>query len=220
LMGPDEYSMIYKICESDQPIQKNLSAFPYEYTYWTIKAYDQFGSSIYADPIVVKSANVARPVNNPKSQEYLYCTGYELLWQKRISRTQFEYCFKLKLKNMTDFDVSNKNIEFSCAYDEVQMINNKVFFDMIPAGTEVLSQDSFIVRIDRLYEINNDDIEMKFTDKREGDFSLNGKIDFNDLRILSQYWLQNGEDMPYDIYRDGIINFMDFGILSQQWSIN
>jgi hypothetical protein len=220
LMGPDKHSMIYKICESNQPIQKFVIEFPFKNTYWTIKSYDQFGSSIFADPIVIKSDNIARPIANSTNQEYLAFKGYELVWQKRISRTEFEYCFKLKIKNMTDIDASNKTIKVSCGYDEVKMLNEKVFFKSIPAGQEVLSDDTFIVRINRLYDIDANDIDLEFSPQREGDFSLNKTIDIKDLQIFGQNWLQTGADMQQDLYRDEIINFMDFNIFAEQWLIN
>ncbi|HBG26178.1 MAG TPA: hypothetical protein DDX75_03700 [Phycisphaerales bacterium] len=217
LMGPDKYSMIYKICESGQPIEKTMDAFPYKNTYWTIKCYDQFGSSIYADPILIKSDNIAKPVANRAGQEYLSCTGYELVLQKRISRTEFEYCFKMKLKNMTGYDVSNITVQLSCGYGEVEMMNDKIFFKSIPAGQQAVSDDSFIVRINRLYDIDINDIDLKISSQREADFTLNNIIDISDLRVLGQNWLLTGLNMPQDLYKDEIINFRDFGIFAEHW---
>jgi hypothetical protein len=121
---------------------------------------------------------------------------------------------------MTDIDASNKTIKVSCGYDEVKMLNEKVFFKSIPAGQEVLSDDTFIVRINRLYDIDVNDIDLEFSPQREGDFSLNKTIDIKDLQIFGQNWLQTGAGMQQDLYRDDIINFMDFNIFAEQWLIN
>ncbi|MEN6384195.1 MAG: choice-of-anchor Q domain-containing protein [Phycisphaerales bacterium] len=220
IMGPDKYNMIYKICESGQPIEKYMAAFPYRNTYWTVKCYDQFGSSIYADPILIKSDNIAKPVANRAGQEYLSCAGYELIWQKRISRTEFEYCLKMKLKNMTGYNVSNITVQLSCGYEEVKMMDDKIFFKTAPAGQEVVSDDSFIVRINRLYDIDANDFDLKISSQREADFLVNGKIDINDLRVLGQNWLLTGPNMPQDLYKDEIINFRDFGIFAEHWFKN
>ena len=219
-IGPDEYSMDYKICESNQPIDSFMDTFPFKETYWTVKAYDQFGSSIYADPILIKAENVARPIINQIGREYLTCTGYNLIWQKRVSRTEFEYCFKMKLKNITEYDVNDKTVELACGYDEVKMLNNKVFFKSIPAGQEVVSDDTFIVKIDRLFDIDINDIILQVSQQREGDFSGDGKINIVDLGLLSGNWLQTGSDMPQDLYNDNIVNFRDFVIFTENWSIN
>jgi hypothetical protein len=50
------------------------------------------------------------------------------------------------------------------------------------------------------------------------DFSCNGKVDFEDLEILSAYWLT--DEPSIDIAPeepDGIINFLDFEILAENW---
>jgi hypothetical protein len=51
------------------------------------------------------------------------------------------------------------------------------------------------------------------------DFNLDGKIDINDLAILTRYWLQN--ETTADIAPpsgDGIINFLDFTVLATDWN--
>lgn len=52
----------------------------------------------------------------------------------------------------------------------------------------------------------------------KGDINGNGKVDFNDLKILADNWLGNGPTA--DIFPssgDGIINFLDFAELAQDW---
>jgi hypothetical protein len=50
------------------------------------------------------------------------------------------------------------------------------------------------------------------------DFSRNGKVDFEDLKILDAYWLT--DEPSIDIAPeepDEIINFLDFAVLAQHW---
>ena len=49
------------------------------------------------------------------SYEYLTKTGYELVWKKQLSPTEFEYCFRLKVKNMGCYDANNVTIEIKPA---------------------------------------------------------------------------------------------------------
>jgi len=53
-----------------------------------------------------------------------------------------------------------------------------------------------------------------------GDLSLDGKIDNNDLQILTENWLRTGCSVA-DIYPapdgDNIVNFKDLAILASRW---
>lgn len=46
------------------------------------------------------------------------------------------------------------------------------------------------------------------------DFNNDRLIDFNDLLILCDFWLQNSECLPADIYRDGFVDMKDFAIFA------
>jgi hypothetical protein len=158
LIGPDPYSMDYILSDTNQPPLNQVNTFPFENTYWTIKARDQYGTTIYADPIYIRSANIARPIRDTSGRQYLTCTGYDLLRQKRISRTEFEYCLRMRIKNLGFYDVNNKTAELESVPDNVHVLNGKVCFSTIPAQQEALSDDSFIVRIDRQTAIDEKDI--------------------------------------------------------------
>jgi len=43
-------------------------------------------------------------------------------------------------------------------------------------------------------------------------------IDFNDLDVFVQYWLQTGQCIPGDLNRNQSVDFRDFAIFGQQWS--
>jgi len=52
LFGPDPYRVMdyYIISDTPSPPTEIITSFPYERTWWTVRVYDTFGSTIYADP--------------------------------------------------------------------------------------------------------------------------------------------------------------------------
>ncbi len=58
LFGRDPFHMIYLAADTVSPPNDVVSVFPFEETWWTIKAYDMYGSYIYADPHFIKPENV------------------------------------------------------------------------------------------------------------------------------------------------------------------
>jgi parallel beta-helix repeat protein len=60
LVGREPYRVMdyYAISESSTVPNKLITALPLEKTWWTIKAYDQYGSTIYADPVCVNARNL------------------------------------------------------------------------------------------------------------------------------------------------------------------
>ncbi len=63
LFGSDPYRVMDYIVVSDTPLPPNevTTTFPFEKTWWTVKVRDQFGSTIYADPILIYAQNVVPP---------------------------------------------------------------------------------------------------------------------------------------------------------------
>lgn len=57
---PDHIASYTAISYTTNPPTQTITNLPYDKTWWTIKAYDQFGSTIYADPRLIN-----RPANNP-----------------------------------------------------------------------------------------------------------------------------------------------------------
>ncbi|HTL54980.1 MAG TPA: aryl-sulfate sulfotransferase [Candidatus Limnocylindrales bacterium] len=51
-----------------------------------------------------------------------------------------------------------------------------------------------------------------------GDLSLDGRVDFADLKVWTSDWLQQQPALPGDLNGDGTVNFNDFGILGANWS--
>ncbi|MHC4618133.1 MAG: PKD domain-containing protein, partial [Planctomycetota bacterium] len=66
LMGPDPYRVAdYNlISETPTPPNQVITTFPFEETWWTIKVGDQYGSTLYADPVYIDNFLLSRPVRN------------------------------------------------------------------------------------------------------------------------------------------------------------
>lgn len=64
LFGPDPYRVMDYFMNSDTPSPPTevITASPFEQTWWTVKVYDQYGSTIYSDPIRVNFENLAPPL--------------------------------------------------------------------------------------------------------------------------------------------------------------
>jgi predicted outer membrane repeat protein len=64
LFGPDPYRVMdyYIVSDTPGPPTELLTASPFEQTWWTVKAYDQHGSTIYADPIRVNFEKLDTPL--------------------------------------------------------------------------------------------------------------------------------------------------------------
>lgn len=193
LFGSDPYNMNYLFSDTAGLPGEVIDVFPFETTWWTVKSRDAYGSTIYADPISVQAANVVEPISNPVGQEYLTFIGYELVWKKRLSRTEFEYSFRMRVKNLSLYDVDNITMELISAPANITILNSKVFFELIPAGGEELSQDTFVVRIDRSLAVDVNDITWQITDEQEpylpGDLNKDWSIDNCDLDIIGRHWL-------------------------------
>ncbi|MHC4677010.1 MAG: hypothetical protein ACYTBZ_31390 [Planctomycetota bacterium] len=59
LFGPDRHNVKRVYSYGTTPPDELIREFPFEKTWWTIKAYDVFGSSIYADPISLNAQKVS-----------------------------------------------------------------------------------------------------------------------------------------------------------------
>jgi hypothetical protein len=71
LFGSDQYRVMDFDIVSDtpDPPSEGVTLFPYEQTWWTIRVYDAFGLTIYADPIciypeIVETQNITVPAEH------------------------------------------------------------------------------------------------------------------------------------------------------------
>ncbi len=65
LFGPDPYSLVYLFSDTHSPPTEIITTFPFEETWWTVKVRDQYGSTIYADPVCIYAEDVkAQTIEN------------------------------------------------------------------------------------------------------------------------------------------------------------
>jgi len=50
------------------------------------------------------------------------------------------------------------------------------------------------------------------------DLTNDWTVDFNDLKVFVDYWLETGECIPSDLNRSQFVDFVDFAIFGQQWA--
>lgn len=58
LFGRDPYHMTYLFSDTASPPDTIVKTFPFEKTWWTVRAYDQYGSMIHADPLHINAEMV------------------------------------------------------------------------------------------------------------------------------------------------------------------
>jgi hypothetical protein len=60
LFGSEPYRVMDYTIVSDtpEPPSEVITTFPFEQTFWIVRAYDEYGSTIYADPICIYPENV------------------------------------------------------------------------------------------------------------------------------------------------------------------
>jgi hypothetical protein len=49
------------------------------------------------------------------------------------------------------------------------------------------------------------------------DLTNNGGVDFDDLKVFADYWLDSGKCIPCDLNRSELVDFIDFTILANNW---
>jgi len=75
LFGSNPYRVMDYNIISDTPDPPNevIITLPFEETWWTVRAYDQFGSTIYADPVCTNAFRLSLPIKNlNKDMRYSY----------------------------------------------------------------------------------------------------------------------------------------------------
>jgi hypothetical protein len=88
-----------------------------------------------------------------------------------------------------------------------------VAFDKVlywAAGPDAASHDVYFGTI--LNDVNS-------TERLLGDINGDGIVDFNDVSLLTQYWLANpaGSEPYAGVNDDDIVDFIDYALLSQDW---
>ncbi len=70
--NPDRVMDFSVVSDTTNPPSQLITNLPLERTWWTVRAYDQFGSRIYADPRLIKLPENRPPVADAGSDQILY----------------------------------------------------------------------------------------------------------------------------------------------------
>ena len=68
-------------------------------------------------------------------------------------------------------------------------------------------------------DVLDDVIDQNYTATNIYDLDCDGSINFGDVAVISENWLETGENIPGDIYEDenNIVNFLDFSMFAEVW---
>ena len=165
--------------------------------------------------------------------------------KRRIGRTIFEYDCVVTLTNISRFAVRNVQLEIVKASKNMVIIDPNVTFGDIEIGPgeSATSFDMCTFQVDRSEATESAEIIWKSAceivegalgmqdivsgvyllqlDNIPGDITGNGRVDFEDLKVLADQWLQPPSIPSADIAPppsgDNFVNFLDFAILAENW---
>jgi parallel beta-helix repeat protein/predicted outer membrane repeat protein len=126
LFGPDPHRVMDYYIVSDTPIPPTevITSSAFEQTWWTVKAYDQYGSTIYADPIRANFEHLGPPIieNITTGQRYasVRCAIDEALQKHEIVVSPGVY------KDDIDFQGKNLTLRSKDPNDPVIMATTVV----------------------------------------------------------------------------------------------
>ena len=180
--------------------------------------------------------------NTPEatSKHGLVLQSYNLISRTRITRTVFDYVYKMTLNNNSNVSVSSVHVELLDAPANISILDNDVTFAYIAPGQSVLSDDTFTLRIDRSIPIDPTIISWRATinwvggtstqqiqttripiEIFSGDITGDKIINHNDMVVLADQWLQPpgvpSADIAPEPQGDGFVNFLDLAVLANEW---
>jgi Glycoside hydrolase family 44 len=153
----------------------------------------------------------------PACNQVLEILDYNLVDQNRISRTEFEYTFRLHAANSSIYDACNVTIRLVAWPDNTLVLNDTVHFTNVPAMAESFSDDTFKIRTDRTVEGLGSDIVWQICDctvERKADLNHDGVVNFVDFAAFAETW---SSDTSQDVYTDGSVNITEVGVFSEEW---
>jgi hypothetical protein len=153
-------------------------------------------------------------------EQALDLLDYNLVDQNRISRTEFEYTFRLRVVNSWIHAINDITVRLIQEPNNTTVLDDTVNFATIHAGTEALSDDTFKIRTDRTVEGLKSDVVWKVCDckmERKTDFNHDWVVNFLDFATFAQEWLSTGIGIPQDVYPDEKVDIMDVGVFADEW---
>ena len=180
-----------------------------------------------------------------QSRGPLQFAGFEILKETRLGRNIFRYDLGLSLANVTQDSIENVFVSLVDASTQVtNIIDGTIVFPVIEAENTADSNsfgDNFAVVIDHSQFIGTGRLTWQVdfshlgaprmlmmsaslpmeTNGIAGDITGDGKVDYSDLAIMAEQWLQPPGAPSADIVPapngDGVVNFLDFAKLAENW---
>lgn len=177
------------------------------------------------------------------SRDGLVPLGLMTVNKTRVGRTTFEYELAVMVRNSNTYDMTDVQMQLKDWDAAVLSVSDDaVTIDTIPAGATVTSADTFTLVIDRSTLILPGRLTWELTyyvpasggqmqqatlsmplsaiDAIPGDITGDGEVDFGDLAILADQWLQppgtpSADMAPSPV--DGQVNVLDFAVLAEHW---
>lgn len=70
IFGQNPYNMTYLVSDTPNPPSDPITTFPFEQCWWTVRAYDEYGSTIHADPVCIEAESVtAQTIENATTKQ-------------------------------------------------------------------------------------------------------------------------------------------------------
>jgi hypothetical protein len=168
---------------------------------------------------------------------------FDVTNRHRIGRTEFEYTCNVTLYNNSDVAIEDVRLELVDGPNNMTIIGPYVTYGSIGGWGAVTSGDTCVFDVNRAEGIGECEViwraiyKVAGTGERlqqvfsncapllpiipPGDFTGDGIVDFEDLAILAEQWLQPPGIPSADIWLapngDDFVDFRDFAILADNW---
>jgi hypothetical protein len=153
-----------------------------------------------------------------ESREYdLSCGGYILKSQQIYGKNDFAQSYRVKIRNNGPEAVEKVCLRMTSSENGVRFMNDEVVFHSIGSGQIVVSDDVFVVSVDKPSLLDISKLSMTVVDGQEGDLTGDGEINYSDVLSFCEQWLMRSGNMREDMYRNENVNFSDWAIMAEKW---
>jgi hypothetical protein len=163
--------------------------------------------------------------------------GWEFISQRRVSRTVYEYVYKVGLNNVSAANCYNVTLNLRSGPSSWTIVDGQAGCPQIDAQGQAVTADTVTVRVDRSAAADENLLHWQVTyqqtpggsvmtadamgvgpsgeDFKTADLSGDGKVDAVDLAMLVEYWLEQNSEV--DIAGGGIVDLQDVAAMAEQW---
>lgn len=105
---------------------------------------------------------------------------FELVSKQRVSRTDFEYTYRLNAINNGSNAFSEVIASVVSGSSHTKIIDNTIIFDLVPSNGTLLSSDTFIIKQDRQYPFLKESLSFTFSSRNAAPTANSG----SNLKVL------------------------------------